>query len=195
MKKIYILAIALALNTNYVLADDLKSMLTKVEQLSAEGNYSKALEELNWAKKDIEQNYLKKLTSFLPDTLNGLQGAKPESNSAMGFTNVSRQYTEGANSVKIEIQGGSAGGAQAGLGGLAALGQMAAMLGNGQNGQATMRINGRTATLNEENGELTIFLEGGSMLTIHKTSGTADLKAVAEGIKIDDIEKYIKGTK
>lgn len=194
MKKIALTTLLLALGSNIANADDLKTMLTKVEQLSSEGNYSKALEELSWAKKDIEQNYLKKLTSFLPDEINGLTGAKPEFNSALGFTNVSRQYSKDGTSVKVEIQGGTAGSPQAGMGGLAALGQMAAMFGQ-QNGQATMRINGRTANLNESSGELTVFLEGGSMLNIHKSSGTADLKAIAEGLKLDDIEKYMKGTK
>lgn len=194
MKKTALITLCIALGSNVAFADDLKSMLAKVEQLSTEGNYAKALEELNWAKKDLEQNYLKKLTSYLPDTINEMTGAKPEFNSAMGFTNVSRQYSQGGNSVKVEIQGGSAGGAQAGLGGLAALGQMAAMFGQ-QNGQATMRIDGRTANLNEDNGELTVFLEGGSMLNIHKTSGTVDLKSIAEGLKLDDIEKYMKGSK
>ncbi len=194
MKKIVLTTVLIALSSNVAIADDLKSMLAKVEQLSTEGNYSKALEELNWAKKDLEQNYLKKLTSFLPDTVAGMTGAKAESNSAMGFTNVSREYSQASNAVKIEIQGGTSGSPQAGLGGLAALGQMAAMFGQ-QNGQATMRIDGRTANLNENNGELTVFLDGGAMLNIHKTSGNVDLKAIAEALKLDDIEKYMKGTK
>lgn len=194
MNKYFLVLAALLLSSRTVIAEDLKTILNKVEQLSSEGNYSKALEELSWAKKELETQYLAKLSTFLPETIGELKGGKVESNSAMGFTNVSRTYTGGSNSVKVQIQGGSAGGAQAGFGGLAALGQMAAMFG-GQNGQATMRINGRTATSNTAKGELTVFLEGGSMLTLQKESGSPDLKAVAEAMKLDEIEKFIKGSK
>ena len=175
-------------------AEDLSAILKKVEQLNTEGNYSKALEELSWAKKELEDQYLKKLVTFLPDTLNGYTGDKPDSSSAMGFTSTSRVYKSGANTAKIEINGGSGAGAQGGMGGLAALGQMAAMMGQ-QSGQSAMRINGRTANLQEESGELTVFLNGGTMLVIRQEAGKVELKAMAEAINMEAIEKYLSGTK
>ncbi len=186
-----LLSLALS-NTAY--AEDLSAILKKVEQLSTEGNYSKALEELSWAKKELEGQYLKKLVTFLPDTLNGFTGEKPESSSAMGFTTTSRVYKSGENTAKVEINGGAGAGAQGGMGGLAALGQMAALMGQ-QSGQTAMRINGRTANLQDDSGELTIFLNGGTMLAIKQESGKVDLKAMAEAINMDAIEKYLSGSK
>jgi hypothetical protein len=191
MIKKCVLAISLML-PGAAYADDLKTILGKVETLAAEENYAKALEELSWAKKELDQKFNQKLSSFLPDTLGEFSGQKVEINSAMGFTNIGRSYTKGQDSARIEIQGGSASGSGAGLGGLAALGQMAAMFGQ-QPGQQSMRIKGRTANLQEENGEMSLFLDGGSMITIRKDRGTVDLKSMAEQLDLDAIEAFMKG--
>jgi hypothetical protein len=191
MIKKCVLAISLML-PGAAYADDLKTILGKVETLATEENYAKALEELSWAKKELDQKFNQKLSSFLPDTLGEFSAQKVEINSAMGFTNIGRSYTKGQDSARIEIQGGSASGSGAGLGGLAALGQMAAMFGQ-QPGQKSMRIKGRTANLQEENGEMSLFLDGGSMITIRKDRGTIDLKSMAEQLDLDAIEAFMKG--
>ncbi len=191
-KKSLLLAASVFLLANAALADDLKSILEKVNTYAAEGNYAKALEELSWAKKELDQKYNQKLSSLLPDTISGFTGEKAEINSAMGLTSIGRNYTKEGARVRLELQGGSGGGAGAGLGGLAALGQMAAMFGQ-QPGQQSMRIKGRTANLMNEGEEMTLFLDGGSMITLRKESGTADLKAIAEALDLDSIENYLKG--
>ena len=87
----------------------------------------------------------------------------------------------------------------AGLGGLAALGQMAAMMGGGTPGSDTFRIGGRTATLQATPGssssDLTIFLDSGSMLKIESYDGVSGdvLKQMAENLKINDLDNYLKG--
>lgn len=190
MIKKSLFAASLILLPSGVMADELKDILAKVETLATEENYSKALEELSWAKKDLEAKHSQKLGSFLPDTLGDFTASKLESNSVMGMTQISRVYASGNNKVSVEIQGGSGPG---GMGGLAALGQMAAMFGQ-QPGQATMRIKGRTANHQEENGEMIVYLDGGSMLTARKQSGSIDLKNIIEAIDLDAIEKFMKGS-
>lgn len=194
MKKLLGLALAISISTSSAMAEDIKTLLDRVQQYNSEGNYSKALEELTWVKKELETKYMAKLGELLPNTLAGYTGDKVETSSAMGITLVSKEYKNGTNVAKVELNAGSAGGAAAGMGGLAALGQMAAMFGQ-QAGQSTVRVKGKTANLQENNGEMMVFLDGGAMLTIRKESGTIDYKAVAEAIDFDAIEKFLKGAK
>lgn len=86
-----------------------------------------------------------------------------------------------------------------GFGSLAALGNMAAMMGAQQEGNETIRLDGRTATmeLRPENnsGELTIFLNSGSVLKVEMRDGASadSLKSVAQSLKINDLDNYLKG--
>jgi hypothetical protein len=191
-KKSMLLAGSLLLFNTNAIADDLSSILEKVSAYAEEENYSKALEELSWAKRELDKKYNQKLSGFLPDTLSEFTGEKSEINSAMGFTNISRNYSKDGARVRIELQAGSGAGAGAGMGGLAALGQMAAMFGQ-QPGQESMRIKGRTANLMNEGKEMTIFLDGGSMLSIKNETGSAELRPLAEALDLDAIENFMKG--
>ncbi|NDC37912.1 MAG: hypothetical protein EBZ48_07640 [Proteobacteria bacterium] len=106
---------------------------------------------------------------------------------------VERPYKNGAKEVKLSLTGGGPAGA---LGGLAGIGKMAAMFG-GEAGQDTFRVQGRTAMLNsgEGNAELQLFLDSGSILTLTSQEGAtgADLKAMVEALKIDDLDNYLRG--
>jgi hypothetical protein len=178
-------------------ADDLEPMFKKVTDLVAAKNYTKALEELSWAKKEIEKMNAEKLKSFLPDTLAGYTGGKVESNNALGMLNLERSYSNGTGQFKLSLTGG-AGGNAAGFGDLAAIGRMAAMMGN-QGGQDTFRIGGRTATLeardDSKGGELTVFLDSGSILKLegNNIGGTQTLRDAANALKLDDLDNYLKG--
>ncbi|WKZ56871.1 MAG: hypothetical protein QY326_09070 [Bdellovibrionota bacterium] len=178
--------------------EDLNAIFKKVNDFVAAKNYSKALEELGWARKAIEKLHSNKLHDFFPDELNGYRGEKIESSAALGFTNIERTYRKGSSEVKISLVGGSGGGPADGLGGLAALGKMAAMMG-GQPGMDTMRIQGRTATLTEGDmdagSDLTVFLDSGSMLKIEALAGasSSNLKEFADALKINDLDTYLRG--
>ena len=186
----------LTLASGTVRAEELDPIFTKVKTLVTSGDYSKALEELKWASKEIEKLNAKKLETFFPDSLIGYTGEKVSSGGALGMTNVERSYKNGKNSFKVILTnlGSSAGGA---LGGLAQLGSMAGMFG-GQNGMETIRINGKTAQMDTTSSspKLTIFLDGGSMLAIESQGAVKadELKSAAEALKIEDIEKYIKAS-
>lgn len=174
-------------------AEDINEIFKRVNELVAKKNYPKALEELTWAKKEIEKMNSSSITTFFPDSLAGFTGEKAEVSNALGMMNVERRYTKGEKALKLSLTGGGPAGA---LGGLAGLGKMAAMFG-GQAGQDTFRVQGRTAMLRDEAGsaELQLFLDSGSMLTLsgEESVSGADLKAVAEALKIEDLDNYLRG--
>lgn len=177
-------------------AEDVNAIFKKVNDLISAQNYSKALDELKWASKEIEKLHAEKLKTFLPDSVAGFTGDKVQAANALGITSIERNYRQGGSSVKISLtnMGGAAGGA--GMGGLAQLGQMAAMFG-GTSGIDTFRIQGRTATLEnrDQGGDLTVYLDSGSVLKLESSTGVKGdtLKGIAEALKLDDLDKYLKG--
>lgn len=195
----FAILVATACTPLFATADELETSLNKVKDLVAQKNYSGALDELGWARKEVEKMNSGQLATFLPNDLNGFEGKKLSVNSAMGFTNIEREYNKGDATVRVSLTGGSTGGAGAGLGGLAAIGKMAAMFGGNTPGQETIRVQGRTAMLESDNSvpNLTIFLDSGSILKLEMISGKeiGVLKDMATALKLDDLEKYIKGGK
>ncbi len=138
------------------------------------------------------------LQALFPSEVEGYKGGKLESSSVMGFTTIERLYQKGDPvSIKASLLGSSGGQGQNPLGGLAAMGQMAAMMGGAQPGTDTFRMDGRTAILEkqDDSAELTVFLDGGAMLKFEQ-SGSAngdELKKFASAFKISEIEKTLKG--
>ena len=179
-------------------AEDLNTILKRVDDFVQQKNYSKAMEELDWARKEVEKMHVKRVQEFLPDNLAGYTGQKFDANSALGFSNIERDYKQGKKDVKLSLTGGSGGGAAA-LGGLAQLGRMAAMFGGNTPGNETIRIQGRTATLEtgESSASMTVMLDSGSILRLDGSSGVSseDLKSIVEGIKIEELDSYLKGSK
>lgn len=197
--------LALALATPFAFAqlcnaEELDAIFKRVNEMVTAKNYSKALDELSWAKKEIEKLHTVQLQTFLPEKLGGYTGEKVQSNSALGFMEMSRVYKKAGDeaSVVVALTGGAAGSGGAGLGGLAALGQMAAMMGQ-QQGQDTVRVAGRTAQLqvDEDNkrAELVVFLNSGSLLKLEMQNAAKGdiLKSMAEELKINDLDNYLKG--
>lgn len=178
--------------------EDVKQLLDKANEYYQQKNFSKALQELSWAQKEIEKANSQVLESLFPAELQGFKGGKLESNNVLGFTTIERLYEKGeAVSIKASLLGSGQGQGQNPLGGLAALGQMAAMMGGGQPGTASFRLDGRTAMLQkqEDSAELTVFLDAGAMLKF-ELNGSADgelLKKFATGFKLAEIEKQLKG--
>lgn len=198
--KVFFAAILFSVSTSY--AEELKPILDKVNELAQAGNYSKALNELSWAKQELEKKNSEKLLTFFPDTLSDFKGGHPQMDGALGFISVERPYQKGTSQVKISLTGGASGGAAGLLGGI---GQMAAAFGGMQGmgmqgmGNETVRIAGRTAQLEvnkeSQSANLTVFLESGSFLKF-ETSDSADgamLKAMAESFGVDKLDQYLRG--
>lgn len=179
-------------------AEELKPIFDKVQQYYQDKNYAKALEELAWAQKEIEKASAQVTQGFFPNEVEGFKGGKIENTNVFGIVNVERSYSKGdSESIKVSLVGSNKGQGQNPLGGLAAMGQMAAMMGGSQPGTDSFRMDGRTALLETEDGSatLTVFLDGGSMMKFEMNgSSNADaLKKFAGGFKIADIEKHLKG--
>lgn len=182
-------------------ADDLGAIFKKVGELVEAKNYPKALEELGWAKNEIEKLHGQQLRGFFPDELAGFKGGKTEANMALGIVNLERDYTKGDKEVSLSLTGGSGGASQPGLGNLAQLGKMAAMMGGGSEGQETIRIAGKTAMLEKneesESASLSIFLDSGSIvkLEMNEKAEVETLKSMAQALKLADLERYLSGAK
>lgn len=195
-----ILGIALILPAAVVAeSEDLNQIFSKVNELVAAKNYTKALEELSWASKEIEKRHTEHLRTYLPDELAGFKGSEFEANAAFGITNVEREYRKGSEVAKVSLTGGSAG-AKGPFAGLAGLGSMAAMMGaQGAAGQDTFRLDGRTANLNvnpqTKRGELTVFLNSGSILKIEmpRNAEGETLKGLAKALNLNDLDTYLGG--
>lgn len=179
-------------------AEDINTIFQNVNKFVTEKNYSKALQELTWAKKEIEKLHMTRLQEFLPAALAGYQGSPVEAGSAIGIMNISKKYSSGNNDVTLSLTGGSSGDAQAGFAGLAQLGAMAAAFGGATPGNETFRVAGRTATLTAQQGsnpEVTVILQSGAMLKLEAGNNTIDgatLKKMIEEIKIEDLDNYLK---
>jgi hypothetical protein len=192
--KVIIAAVVLLPSPSF--AEDLNEIFKKLNTYIAEQNYPKALEELGWAKKELEKLNSVKIGALLPKEVNGFTGGEPSVQSALGFNNIERNYTSGSKSIKVSITGG---GADSGLGGLAGLARMGMMMGGQQPGVDSFRLDGRTANLDTSSGSpsLTIFLDSGAIL---KAEGSSDidgttLRSFAEGLKISALDNYLRGTK
>ena len=176
-------------------AEDLNAIFKRVNDLIAAKNYPKALEELGWARKEIEKLHVTNLQSFLPDSLAGFTGAKFESAGALGMMNLERSYSSGEKQLEVSVTGGA--GSAEGFGNIAAIGRMAAMMRGGM-GQDTFRVQGRTAQLNtsSEDPEMTVFLDSGSMLMLRGSGGTTgeELKKAAEALSIEKLDSYLRGS-
>ena len=177
-------------------AEDINAIFKKVNDLITAQNYSKALDELKWASKEIEKLNGEKIKTFFPDSVAGFTGDKANANSALGISNIERNYKGANGTLKLSLtnMGAAAG---AGFGGLAQLGQMAAMFGGAGNGIETLRVQGRTANLDTTgtNPKLTVYLDSGSILQLDASGKTSaeEIKAFAEALKIEELDKYLKG--
>lgn len=193
------LLVILSILPSSLLAENIDAIFKKVESFVQQENYSKALSELEWAKKEIEKMHVRKLQAFFPEELSGFKGQKMEANSVLGFSNIERAYVQGAKKVSIALTG-SSGDAAAGLGGLAQFGRMAAMFGGSAPGTETVRIHGRTTMVEEgegRNASVTVMLDSNSILKLESSTGVKaqELKAMAEALKIEEMDAYLKGGK
>ena len=175
------------------LAEDINEVFKKVNEYVQQKNYPKAMEDLGWAQKELEKMHQARLSELLPGEIDGFKGGDTQVQQVMGFSNIEREYSNGEKSVRVAISGAE------GMGGLAGIAKTGMMMGGTQAGKDQFRIAGRTANLDTTSGtpELTIFLESGSLLQLSTSEGVDGpaLKKFAEGLKIADLDSYLKGAK
>jgi hypothetical protein len=191
-----IILLGSGMNTRLVLAEELDKIFEKVSEYVSVKNYPQALEELSWARKEIEKKHLEKLKDFFPAKLLGFEGEKFSAHSAFGMSEVERRYVGPGVMIKVSLMGSSK--PRHGVGGLPQFGEVAAMMGMHNTSQDTLRIQGFTATLEEKvtnRVALSIFLDGGSIFKLEMTKkADADLlKKVAEELNLQGLDAYIRG--
>jgi hypothetical protein len=185
--------------TGLVFADNFIEFLKSAEQNYKAEKYTKALKDLEWARKEITGKQLEEMRKFLPDEIDGIKGESDDSSAVMGLHSVSKVYRDlnTGNNVKIEIMKGSSGDGATGLG--AIIGMAAAMGTMDQGGQSKTIVQKGyrgTFSMNSEinEGQLIFSLDGGSIVTI-ETRGYPDetmAKKTAEKLDLATIEEKMK---
>ncbi len=185
--------------SSLVLADNVTEFLSSAEQNYKAQRYSRALRDLEWARKEIAGLQLEEMKGFLPDEIDGMQGRDDDSTAMMGMHMVSKTYRDQdtGNSVKVEIMKGASGDAD---GGIAAILGMAAAMGAMDPSRQSKTIvqKGYRGTFsldpNNNEGKLIFNLEGGSIVSI-ETRGYPDetmAKKAAEKLDLASIEEKLK---
>ncbi|MBM9535676.1 hypothetical protein [Desulfobulbus alkaliphilus] len=185
--------------TKPVFADNVLEFLNSTEQNYKAQRYSRALADLEWARKEIVSLQLAEMKGFLPDEIKGMQGRDDDSGAMMGFHTVSKTYRDqdAGHSISIEIMKGATGDAGTGLG--AIFGMAMAMGGMDPSKPAkTIVQKGYRGTFtmdtNSDEGTLIFNLDGGSRVTI-TTRGYVDegmAKEVAEKLDLVSIENTLR---
>lgn len=203
MKKFFaILALSvLCFGASSVRAEDADQIFARIKDFDSKGNFPKAIEEVEWLKKELQKKHMQKIQTLLPQKIGDLAGEPAKAQGALGFHTIERNYGAAGQGIKLTISGGGLGGATAGMGSLAALGQMAAAMGGENLNTETFRLAGATANIESKpenkSAELTVFLQSGSILQLEQ-DGSADaaaLKTKAQSIEaqIQALDNYLRG--
>ncbi len=194
MRKVFSILFSVLFFSAIVQAEDLNEIFKRVNDYIAQKNFSKAMTELDWAKKEIEKMHYARVEEFFPDELAGFKGAPAKKSAALGLSNYEREYTGAEGQIRLSLVGGS-GDANQGLGGLMQLGKMAAMY--QAPGQESFRIAGKTAVLdtNNDNPKVSVYLDSGAVLQLDAQDGVKSetLKKFAEAIKVAELDLYLRG--
>jgi hypothetical protein len=154
-------------------------------------DYPRALEELSWCQRAIQELHYEKIGSILERDVAGFSAGEASYEAALGFSSVEIEYRGDAGRVELQVTSG-AGGAVAAAKGLGALASMASAFGLSSNDMKQVRVAGITGTLDESDDdkvELILTMDGGIILTWSGPDLDA-IKAIAEEI-IPDLEDYL----
>ncbi|MCI5065397.1 hypothetical protein MRY87_06700 [bacterium] len=172
-----------------------EKLLKSVEGLLAKRDYTKALQELEAARGAIEELKNDGLKNFFPDSLEGLKGGEFRLSSALGMTNLEREYEKSEEgdvekTLTVSLVGGGNSGA---FGGIAGLGRMAAIMQQGK--ESEIKIAGYTANLDESGArpELSLFLESGGILKLEGQGAVKgdELQKIAKTLDVRAIDRYL----
>jgi hypothetical protein len=105
---IVILTLSSLICSHPLYADDVTDSINEALDAYNEGEYSDAVDSLNYASQLIQQKKSENLTMFLPEPLEDWTSKKPKSSAAGssmfgGGITATRQYKKGENNITIEI--------------------------------------------------------------------------------------------
>ncbi len=187
------LAAVLALPGGADAQEDLEEVMQRFDEFVAEGNYPRALEELQWARRALERAHHGQIESLFPSRLGSRDGREMTRQSVFGLTTHTRRYVdEAGGAIEVTLTEGGTGGSP-----MAALEQLSRLLG-GAAGAETFRIEGRTATLvpADVQGEavVTVRLESGGVLRFTAPAGEAEaLESAARAFGVGRLDDYLSG--
>ena len=178
-----------------------ESFIEAAKKAKDEGRIIKAIDELSWAKKELDKLHSQKLTTFFPAEVGGLKGAEPKNENVLGLMTLTRNYSGADTDIELTLVGasGSKDSASQGLGMFAGLAQMGMAMEANQPGNETIRLKDKTAILkkNGDNYEVSISLSNGNTITGKTTKNTAKTKdkllEVMNTLDVAGIEKYLGG--
>lgn len=188
-----------SLGTRLVYADDIVDLIKSAEQNYNAGQYKKALEDLEWVRKEIAKLQLQEMKKFLPEEIDGMKGSDSDGGAAFGLHSVSREYRDNDGNRVVTINVISAAGGEAG-GGLGAFMGMAAAFGALDTSKESKMIveKGYRGNFSRDpetqEGTLIFSLSGGAMVQI-ETFGCKDesmAKKAAEKLDLPKIEEALK---
>lgn len=195
MRYASLIAIALVLAPTLARAEDPASLIQSAGDLLKQGKYSKAVEDLQWAIREIRLVQVEELKKFLPKSVSGYAAEEVEADvAAAAFFNVNLaeaqrkfQSNSGDEAVDLKITSGDIGGA-----GLGAMMKMSQMFGQ-QQGEL-VRVKGRKATLEWDaanaDGKLTCVLDNNVQITVEVSDGVkATAAKFMELVDLDGLEK------
>lgn len=106
--KVMVLSIVLVAFSTVVWADDITSSINEALQYYKNGEYTDAVESLNYASQLIQQKKGSGLEAFLPEPLSGWTAQAPTSQAAGaamfgGGVTAERRYSKGSSSITLQI--------------------------------------------------------------------------------------------
>lgn len=175
-------------------ADTVEDLLQSAVTNYKNKDYAKALEDLNWAKKEITNKHMEVVKALLPESLPGYETQHIDGGAALGFQNISRDYVNGDKHVKISISSGDTSDTGAGLG---ALVNMAAAFQamDGSTKSNLVIVQGHKGQFNLEpdskHGTLTLSINSKAYVSIETWGfdNSDEAKKAAEKLDFDKIEK------
>jgi len=192
VKAIALVGLIVFATTGY--AEDPAELIQSGADFLSKGKYAKAVEDLQWAIREIRMLQAEELKGFLPKEVSGYDAYDEETDAgAAAILNINlieagrRFEATGENEiVTLKIMAGEMGGT-----GLGAMMKMAQMYG-GQSGEL-IRVNGHKGTVEWEDGsnggKLTMVLDNDIQVTVEISEGNKDnLKTFAGLIDLDGLE-------
>lgn len=190
-----ILCLILILVPSLARGEDPAALIQSAGDFLKQGKYGKAVEELQWALREIRLLQVGELKKFLPQTVSGYTTEEVDADAAaaamfnINLVEAERRFQakSGDENVDMKITSGDIGGA-----GLGAMMKMAQMFGQ-QQGEL-VRVKGRKCTLEwnaeDAGGKLTCVLDNNIQVTVEVSNGQKGTPAkFMELVDLDKLEK------
>lgn len=175
-------------------AEDPGELIDSAKSFLSQGKYNKAIEDLQWAMREIRQLQTAEMKEYLPESVSGYTTEEMDDDAAaavmfnINFIEAGRRFVanSGDESVEVKIMSGDIGGS-----GLGAMMKMAQMYGAEQG--ELVRVKGYKCTIEWEaeadNGKLTAILDNDMQVTVEIDGGErGNLEKFAELVDFEGLE-------